>query len=520
MAFLVRPHFLPDAPSSAISISEAAKLIAPPSGVDAPISGVKYISNYTLGQTLKQDRFKDYAVFFDNMSVDDIGKFYISASVPGTYLGGKIKTGRRSTELFRAAYFEAYASFIAGVPSEFDEIKNGFTYIGQPFEGRYDIYAMTDNGKRVKNYKAMEGYVDPSDTASLPYRLATFTDFSSIKNTRIPGGTQQEKRWLKANKIEEQKWKKGFDESSMISLPITGMEIKKNPHKFDPPQLPLKFAVRVGTGDSSGTGFRIGIPQPDPDTGRIPLGYMEEVIDPNDDEVSGGKIADMDFYFGRLRLGGFTEDDLEQPKIIPAFVEYYDENGGGDSGGGNWKTNGRDNFTYITVESSDTEGGLSFKEIIKSDTDDPNKQAKIEILIGVPNDYPDPIPPELITPDKKVPGERRRVEGGEAPFLVTPHKPKTPGGPDDPEIPDGTDGPFREQFKFWQKLGGEPEKPGIQDPENDPSIVVKQPWLKFPWDITSDVPTDPYAIGTYGSYSGSDKIIYRGEKNIRLIQQP
>lgn len=474
----------PDAPSAIVALDKTAKVLLPRNGSNGTLSG-NLLQKNTEGVINQRTNRLNYQ--FTNFAIDEVGIFGFRSYAPNHYLGMKINQGELRVERFYPAYFDVVPSFKTGIPAFFDTEKEGFTYMNQGFEGGFTIYAMTADHQRVKNYHLLNEIVFPNTP---PYKLATFSDF--IAQQPPLNHIQMNNRWQR-DKLANQ-WTADFNGSSQMRYQDNRMYIKKDQSpngsaEFDGPFYPLDFAVKVEVYDNDGTDFRIcGIT----DSFEGVAGCRQPVEQKTD---LGAKIADMDIYYGRLVLKGFTEEgDLTKPEIIPAYVEYYDKNTG------SFKTNERDNATYVT-----TEVGMSLKEIIKSDTDNPQYQAKIELIEGTPDD-----------PGKPIVGKSRRMTKGVAPFLVTPYNPKDPDAPPPPT--DGTEGPYREQFRFWQLLDGDPVPDPDPDPNPnpDPIHITPQPWLKFPWE-NSTIPTNPSAIGTYGFYTGHDKIIYRGEKSIRLV---
>ncbi len=471
-----------DAPSSAVALDKTATVLVPSGGTNGTLSGDLVQAN-TEGLLVTQTSKLNYT--FSDFTIDEVGLFGFHSYSPTTYLGMTINPGELRVERFYPAYFDVVPLFSTGISAYFDTLNEGFTYMEQGFQGGFTIYAMTAEHKRVKNYHLPDGLNIPGAESFEP---ATFKDF--IAQQEPYNDVLMSNRWRRDKLPTE--WTAGFDGASQMNYLDTQMYITKEKDPtgaitYDGPFYPLDFALSVDRGDRFGTNFRIcgqsDDPLPDEPGCRDPVSQRTDV---------GVKLADMDIYFGRLRLEGFTEEnDITKPEIIPAYVEYY------DSQTGTFRTNTRDNATYVTVES-----GMSLKEILKSDTEDPDFQAKIELIEGTPELPGDPIA-----------GKSRRVTEGVAPFLVTPYDPDEPGAP---MPPDGSEGPYREQFKFWQLLDGDPTLVP-EDPDNpNSSQITSQPWLMFPWD-SGTTNTNPSAIGTYGFFTGHDKIIYRGEKNIRLV---
>ncbi|MGF1708564.1 DUF6701 domain-containing protein [Enterovibrio baiacu] len=220
----------------------------------------------------------------------------------------------------------------------------------------------------------------------------------------------------------------------------------------DGPFESLRFAVGVKSPDRDGTGFTFC-------DENAAAQCVEKVPDPKGGR-DGAKFGRGDFLFGRMRIEGFTEtQDLTREQTLPVTVEVFN--------GSHFVTNERDNATNIS-----TEAGVAQKDVLFSDTTVEADRAKI-VLKNSAN--------EVV--------QTKRVEKGTSVFQVIP--------------PNQSKGPNREQFRFWQKLGA-PTKSGL-----------RQTWLQYRWQGDS-FNEDPSAIGTFGFYRGSDRVIFKGEKNITL----
>lgn len=172
-------------------------------------------------------------------------------------------------------------------------------------------------------------------------------------------------------------------------------------------------------------------------------------------ELVGAMFGEGDFLFGRMRIEGFTEtQDFLAEQTLPVAVEVFD--------GQRFVTNTRDNASFISTD-------IGEKEVLFSSTPDASKQAQIYLEDAAGN---------------KV--KRKTVKNGRSGFLVSP------------PVQNGQLN--REQFRYWQKLG---------------EGVLPQNWLQYSWQGTQ-FDDDPSAIGTFGFYRGSDRVIYKGEKNITL----
>lgn len=220
----------------------------------------------------------------------------------------------------------------------------------------------------------------------------------------------------------------------------------------DGPFESLRFAVGVKSPDRDGTGFTFC-------DENAAAQCVEKVPDPKGGS-DGAKFGRGDFLFGRMRIEGFTEtQDLTREQTLPVTVEVFN--------GSHFVTNARDNATNIS-----TEAGVAQKNVLFSDTTVEADRAQI-VLKNSAN--------EVV--------QTKRVEKGTSVFHVIP--------------PNQDKGPNREQFRFWQKLGA-PTKSGL-----------RQTWLQYRWQGDS-FNEDPSAIGTFGFYRGSDRVIFKGEKNITL----
>ncbi len=509
--------FEPDAPKAIVAIDRTAQVLLPSKKIgasDGTISGDV--------QRLNTETALDYAnrhsYVFKNLAIDEIGIFNFVTRGIDDYLGMKILSGKLETERFYAAYFDVASRFSEGIPASFDSIHEGFTYMNQGFQGGYRIYAMAADNKPVRNYHLLDTLVvDGKDR----WKMARFSDFA----LDFPTKTNENLRWMRTSipeypsgippeelppdeKPQTKQWTRGTDGTSQIILKDQGMRFEKNnndsdgdtgggsPNEIDGPMLPLYFAVKVAEFDIDGTNFRIcGPNNPFP---NIP-GCREPVPENNSSRADiGAKIAEGDFYHGRMRIESFSEnEDLTKERKMPVYIEYW------DTPTGTWKIHDRDNWSIISKLIGEKHLDFTDKE------NEPERQAVIE----------------LRKDDEETPVTSRRVTKGIAPFFViAPKQVDIHGNPD----------PNREQFRYWQKLNfdpdtdGDPNLPPIgPNPDPDTGVtVVKQPWLKFKWPQTGIIPPnlgieedDPFGEGRYGFYKGSERIIYRGEKNIRLIVQ-
>ncbi len=210
--------------------------------------------------------------------------------------------------------------------------------------------------------------------------------------------------------------------------------------------------------------FAVGVAKPDSDRTDFLFckeGASESCIDglPNPNGTGlGAEFADGEFLFGRMRMEGFT--DTKPPfteQIMPVAVEVFD--------GGKFVTNARDNASVVSTL-------IGQKDILFSSTDDASLQAKILLKSAG---------------GKTV--QTLRVKNGTSAFHVT--------------APQQGAKLNREQFRYWQLLGKTEDG------------VLPQPWLQHNWQ-GGQFTDDPSAVGTFGVYRGSDRVIYKGEKNITL----
>ncbi|OEE70609.1 hypothetical protein A1OO_02200 [Enterovibrio norvegicus FF-33] len=208
--------------------------------------------------------------------------------------------------------------------------------------------------------------------------------------------------------------------------------------------------------------FAVGVKSPDRDgTGftfcdeNVGAQCVENVPNPKGGS-DGAKFGKGDFFFGRMRIEGFAEtQDLTNEQTQPVAVEVFN--------GTHFVTNTRDNATIVSTD-------IGKKDVLFSDN--AALQAKIELR-----------------DDAKNVVATKNVKEGRADFHVI--------------APDQSSGLNREQFRYWQQL------------DKAVSGVVPQTWLQHNWQGTQ-FDDDPSAIGTFGFYRGSDRVIYKGEKNITL----
>ncbi|MBE1276275.1 hypothetical protein EH171_15405 [Enterovibrio baiacu] len=422
-----------NAPEATVTIRNKAKIAFPVLGSSTNVEGAVAQSNIDAVNGV-------YA--FPSLKVNDVGIFKLRSKVNGKYLDMKVNRGDMHIGRFYPSHFSlASTSKISpGVEKAYDEKGNGFTYLGQPFEGMFTVYAMTTQNKPVKNYHR---YLDAGEKVS-------FTDWVIHSNSRYPyTGQDLSSRWSHPE-LPNVQWKSGRGGYSEVSIGGL-MEIQKASSP-DGPFEPLHFAVGVAQSDRDNTDFKY-CHSPDG------TNCVDKVQNPQSKNF-GAEFGRGDFLFGRMRIEGFTEtQDLENEQSLPVTVEVFN--------GSHFVTNERDNATNIS-----TEAGVAQKDVLFSDTTVEADRAKI-VLKNSAN--------EVV--------QTKRVEKGTSVFHVIP--------------PNQSKGPNREQFRFWQKLGA-PTKSGL-----------RQTWLQYRWQGDS-FNEDPSAIGTFGFYRGSDRVIFKGEKNITL----
>ncbi|WP_241908581.1 DUF6701 domain-containing protein [Enterovibrio norvegicus] len=422
-----------NAPEATVTIRNKARIAFPVLGSSTNVEGAVVQSNIDAVNGV-------YA--FPSLKVNDVGIFKLRSKVNGRYLDMKVNRGDMHIGRFYPSHFSlASASKVSpGVEKAYDEKANGFTYLGQPFEGMFTVYAMTAQNKPVKNYHR---YLDAGEKAS-------FTDWVIHSNSHYPyTGQDLSSRWSHPE-LPSVQWTSGPGGYSEVSIGGL-MEIQKASSP-DGPFDPLHFAVGVAQSDRDNTDFKY-CQSPDG------TNCVDKVQNPQSKNF-GAEFGRGDFLFGRMRIEGFTEtQNLKREQTLPVTVEVFN--------GSHFVTNERDNATNIS-----TEAGVAQKDVLFSDTTVEADRAKI-VLKNSAN--------EVV--------QTKRVEKGTSVFQVIP--------------PNQSKGPNREQFRFWQKLGA-PTKSGL-----------RQTWLQYRWQGDS-FNEDPSAIGTFGFYRGSDRVIFKGEKNITL----
>lgn len=191
------------------------------------------------------------------------------------------------------------------------------------------------------------------------------------------------------------------------------------------------------------------------------LQCAKKVVNPQNNGMVGAQFAKEDFLFARMNLTGFTETlDFTRPQKIIVSIEHFNE--------GRYLLNTRDNYSMIS-----TDKGFANKKVLHSDTTNPLEQAQISLEDGTQGS--------------------KSVIKGSAVYAV--NLPSQAGGAKN-----------KEQFLFTLMLG------------EQKSASLRQPWLRHNWQGATFI-ENPSAIGTYGFYRGSDRIIYRGEKNTVLARE-
>ncbi|WP_028023146.1 DUF6701 domain-containing protein [Enterovibrio calviensis] len=245
------------------------------------------------------------------------------------------------------------------------------------------------------------------------------------------------------------------DNNGVSQFVLTGkMKIKKGSEP-ESPFSPLHFAVGVIEADVDNTQFRFCADQ-------NVEGCEVRVIRPAYGaigSIAGAEFAQGEFMFGRMRMEGFT--DTKTPfseQILPVAVEVFN--------GTHFEINTRDNASIVST-------AIGQKDVLFSDkAGNPALQAQV-----------------VLRDDAKDVISTKSVKQGRADFHVI--------------APNQSAGLNREQFRYWQQL------------DKAVSGVVPQTWLQHNWQ-GRDFDDDPSAIGVFGFYRGSDRVIYKGEKNITL----
>lgn len=410
-------------------IDDNAPIKRPMGGVDATVQGELKKAHTDTHQSA-DGSVAGYR--FSNLRLNDVGVFGMRADLADTYLGMRVNPSTRDIGRFYPSHFSVEGSLTPGMPAMSDAAGRGFTYLNQPFDGQYTVYAMTVNNQKVKNY-----HLSTNPAAFEDWAVSAASSGKAFAQDLSP-------RWQRPNVRLAAGWQadgKGFSQFASGGR----MTVNKGAAP-DGPFDALTFAVGVVKPDSDGTDFLFC-------RDSLQSGCSEGVIKPGSG-VLGAVFARGEFLFGRMQMTGFNEtQDLSREQTLPVAVEVFDQ--------GRFVTNERDNGSFISTQ-------IGEKELLFSDTQDESLRAQIFLRDDG----------NIVT--------RKNVKNGRSAFEVSPPV---------------QNGQFnREQFRYWQKLG---------------EGVFPQPWLQHNWQ-GSEFDDNPSAIGTFGFYRGSDRVIYKGEKNITL----
>ncbi|WP_407331508.1 DUF6701 domain-containing protein [Enterovibrio sp. 27052020O] len=425
----------PDAPDARVTINNTAQVVTPTGGASASVSGATN-QNHTEAINGRYE--------YPSLSLNNVGTFKLRSRVVDSYLGMTVNRADLPVGRFYPSHFMVTPEFESGVSRSHDSLHQGFTYLGQPFSGVYVITAATTFDTPVSNYhlrsdKAVfDGWViDP--VSGYPY-----------------AGTDLTTRWAftpDPSVGQQGQWKAG--ENGESEWVIDGqMSIVKDAVP-ESPFTPLRFAVGAISFDQDNTDF---VYCADASKSECEMRVIKPQGSGNP-SLSGVQIATDDFYFGRMRIEGFS--DTKTPfseQTLPVAVEVFN--------GTHFVTNTRDNATIVSTE-------IGKKDVLFSDN--AALQAKIELR-----------------DDAKNVVATKSVKEGRADFHVI--------------APDQSSGLNREQFRYWQQL------------DKAVNGVVPQTWLQHNWQGTQ-FDDDPSGIGIFGFYRGSDRVIYKGEKNITLTEE-
>lgn len=393
---------------------------------------------------------------FSDLTLEDVGTFKIGASLTSSYLGMTINPSQLSVGRFYPSHFAMTSrNFIDGVPANSDALKKGFTYMNQPFWAEYKISPMTFTNKAVKNYHLFTGANEK----------ATFDDWVIHPSDGYPyTGTDLTERWSIHPMLDLQNpWTERADGVSEVN--ISGNMVFQKGGIPDGPFSPLRFAVGVKNEDRDKTQFKFcaqpGQPNCSDKVIKSASGdkFMQE----------GAQFGSGDFLFGFMRIEGFTEtEDLSRPRKMPVTIETFN--------GSHFAVNTRDNFSVVSTIPKEQ------KTVLFSDTSDPLMQAKVVLLKEGTS----------VEKSSAVEVQTKTVQQGRSFFTVIPQH-KSPNA-------------IREQFKYLLKL-------------NDGLLGnLPQTWLQNNWQGAA-FDGNPSAIGTYGFYRGSDRIIYREEQNTTMVEE-
>ncbi|KKD60071.1 hypothetical protein RN22_12895 [Grimontia sp. AD028] len=427
-----------NAPAATVTLDETAYIVTPANGSNAAITGIVPLTHT---ETNNAGDVNNVRYRFVDVSVDEVGAFGVRSKLAANYLDMTVNPGERPVGRFYPSHFSVSGSLTSAITASEDSGGEGFTYLNQPFDGQYTVYAMTSDNKPVKNYHLFgDAY------------KAVFEDWVIKPVSSNPiAGDDLSSRWTRPSKTD---WRAGNDGTSQLSLT---QNIRMRVDKDSAPEAPFRplyFAVGVSMPDIDGTDFRFCDVQNE-------AGCEIRVIKPAGEagsSIAGAEFAQGEFMFGRMRMEGFTEtQDLSREQTMPVVVEVFN--------GQRFVTNTRDNASQISTT-------IGEKEVLFSSNPDVNQQAQISLKDDAGNTI-----------------NTKTVENGRSEFVV--------------KAPAQNGNLNREQFRYWQRL--------------DTAIgsAAPQTWLQHNWQGTQ-FDDDPSAIGTFGFYRGSDRVIYKGEKNITL----
>ncbi|EOD80395.1 MSHA biogenesis protein MshQ [Grimontia indica] len=427
-----------NAPAATVTLDETAYIVTPANGSNAAITGIVPLAHT---ETNNASDVNNVRYRFVDVSVDEVGAFGVRSKLAANYLDMTVNPGERPLGRFYPSHFSVSGSLTSAITASEDSGGDGFTYLNQPFDGQYTVYAMTAGNKPVKNYHLFgDAY------------KAGFEDWVIKPVSSNPiAGDDLSSRWTRPSKTN---WRAGNDGTSQLSLT---QNIRMRVDKDSAPEAPFRplyFAVGVSKPDIDGTDFRFCDVQNE-------AGCEIRVIKPAGEEgssIAGAEFAKEEFMFGRMRIEGFTEThDFSSEQIMPVAVEVFD--------GSRFVTNTRDNASFVSTT-------IGEKEVLFSSSPDANQQAKISLKDDAGNTI-----------------NTKTVENGRSEFVV--------------KAPVQNGNLNREQFRYWQRL------------DRAIGSAAPQTWLQHNWQGTQ-FDDDPSAIGTFGFYRGSDRVIYKGEKNITL----
>lgn len=308
---------------------------------------------------------------FNGISVGDVGSFLIQSQLDEQqpYFDMPVNPGLREIGRFYPSHFSVAGSLTPGMLPSDDKDGKGFTYLNQPFEGQYTVYAMTVDNQRVRNY-----HLSP--------RTATFEEWALHPSFARSGGFQDlTSRWYRPSARSVSGWQPDANGFSQYVFG-GGMTIKKESVP-DGPFEDVEFAVGVATSDIDKTDFRYC-------EAAGATGCNEQVLSPDGTQF-GAKFTDGDFFFGRMKLNGFAEtQDFVSEQRLEVAIEYFN--------GQRFETNDRDNGSFISTQ-------IGEKEVLVSDTDKDIDRAQILLRSDAG---------DIIT--------KKTVKNGRSAFIVEPPK--------------------------------------------------------------------------------------------------